>query len=117
MADRFPDGSQLPTAWPMADDAIGHRLVGKIAIVTGAGSVGPGWGNGRAIAVRFAREGARVIAVDRDLAALDDTLALAGEAAELGGEALSGTPVACLGNAPGLMSRRLQRFLAGQLDT
>ena len=44
-------------------------------------------------------------------------LALAGEAAELGGEALSGTPVACLGNAPGLMSRRLQRFLAGQLDT
>ena len=81
MADRFPDGSQLPTAWPMADDAIGHRLVGKIAIVTGAGSVGPGWGNGRAIAVRFAREGARVIAVDRDLAALDDTLALAGEAA------------------------------------
>jgi len=35
-----------------------------VAIVTGAGSVGPGWGNGRAIAVRFAEEGARVFAVD-----------------------------------------------------
>ena len=81
MASKLPDGTQVAAPWPMADDAIGHRLAGKIAIVTGAGSVGPGWGNGRAIAVRFAREGARVIAVDRDLAALDDTLALAGEAA------------------------------------
>ena len=40
------------------------RLKGRVAIVTGAGSVGPGWGNGRAIAVRFAEEGARVFAVD-----------------------------------------------------
>ena len=44
------------------------RLEGKIAIVTGAGCVGPGWGNGRAIAVRFAEEGARVFAVDKGLA-------------------------------------------------
>ena len=36
------------------------RLAGKVAIVTGAGSVGPGWGNGRATSVLFAREGARV---------------------------------------------------------
>ena len=28
------------------------RLAGKVAIVTGAGSVGPGWGNGRATTVR-----------------------------------------------------------------
>ena len=34
------------------------RLQGKVAIVTGAGCVGPGWGNGRAMAVRFAEEGA-----------------------------------------------------------
>ena len=34
------------------------RLAGKVALVTGAGSVGPGWGNGRAAAVLFAREGA-----------------------------------------------------------
>ncbi len=43
------------------------RLQDRIAIVTGAGSVGPGWGNGRATCVRFAEEGARIFAVDRDL--------------------------------------------------
>ncbi len=40
------------------------RLAGKVAFIAGAGSVGPGWGNGRAIAVRFAEEGARVFGVD-----------------------------------------------------
>jgi NAD(P)-dependent dehydrogenase (short-subunit alcohol dehydrogenase family) len=54
---------------------MGGRLAGKVAIVTGAGSVGPGWGNGRAAAVRFATEGARVFAVDRDASALAETLA------------------------------------------
>src|SRR5207302_758042 len=49
------------------------RLQGKVAIVTGAGSVGPGWGNGRATAVRFAEEGAKVFAVDRDAASLRET--------------------------------------------
>ena len=43
------------------------RLQDRIAIVTGAGSVGPGWGNGRATAVRFAEEGAKIFAVDRNL--------------------------------------------------
>ena len=43
------------------------RLAGKIAFVTGAGCVGPGWGNGRATCVRFAEEGAKIFAVDRDL--------------------------------------------------
>ena len=52
------------------------RLQDKVAIVTGAGCVGPGWGNGRAIAVRFAQEGARVFAVDKDMQAMDETLAL-----------------------------------------
>ena len=41
-----------------------NRLKNRVAIVTGAGSVGPGWGNGRATAVRFAEEGAKVFAVD-----------------------------------------------------
>jgi len=41
------------------------RLQDKIAIITGAGSVGPGWGNGRATCVRFAEEGAKIFAVDR----------------------------------------------------
>jgi NAD(P)-dependent dehydrogenase (short-subunit alcohol dehydrogenase family) len=40
------------------------RLDGKVAIVTGAGSRGPGTGNGKATAVLFAREGARVLCVD-----------------------------------------------------
>lgn len=50
------------------------RLQNKIALVTGAGSVGPGWGNGRAIAVRFAEEGAQVFAVDVDAERLRETL-------------------------------------------
>ena len=53
------------------------RLEGKVALVTGAGSVGPGWGNGRAIAVRFAQEGARVFAIDLDPASMEETVALA----------------------------------------
>lgn len=52
------------------------RLAGRIAIITGAGSVGPGWGNGRAAAVRFAEEGATVIATDIDLAATAETESL-----------------------------------------
>ena len=43
-----------------------ERLKGKIAMVVGAGSIGPGWGNGKATAATFAREGAQVFCVDRD---------------------------------------------------
>jgi NAD(P)-dependent dehydrogenase (short-subunit alcohol dehydrogenase family) len=50
------------------------RLQDKVAIITGAGSVGPGWGNGRATAVRFAEEGAKVFAVDRDTERLAETI-------------------------------------------
>ena len=50
------------------------RLEGKIAIVTGAGCVGPGWGNGRATCVRFAEEGATVFAVDIDLQSMEETI-------------------------------------------
>jgi NAD(P)-dependent dehydrogenase (short-subunit alcohol dehydrogenase family) len=52
------------------------RLTGKIAIVTGAGCIGPGWGNGRAITARFIEEGASVLAVDRSPDALVETMAL-----------------------------------------
>lgn len=54
------------------------RFEGQVAIVTGAGCVGPGWGNGRAVAVRLAEEGAQVLAVDRDIQRLDETLDRAG---------------------------------------
>ncbi|MEL0042006.1 MAG: SDR family NAD(P)-dependent oxidoreductase [Candidatus Puniceispirillum sp.] len=52
------------------------RLAGKVAIVTGAGCIGPGWGNGRAITARFIEEGASVLAVDRSPDALVETMAL-----------------------------------------
>ena len=42
------------------------RLHEKTAIVVGAGVSGEGWGNGNATAVEFAREGAKVVAVDHD---------------------------------------------------
>jgi NAD(P)-dependent dehydrogenase (short-subunit alcohol dehydrogenase family) len=58
-----------------------QRFDNKVAIVTGAGCVGEGWGNGRAMAVRLAQEGAKVLAVDLEPDRLAETLALAGDAA------------------------------------
>jgi NAD(P)-dependent dehydrogenase (short-subunit alcohol dehydrogenase family) len=56
------------------------RLKGKVAVVVGAGSIGPGWGNGKATAVTFAREGAQVFCVDRNPAAAAETVQIiAGE--------------------------------------
>jgi NAD(P)-dependent dehydrogenase (short-subunit alcohol dehydrogenase family) len=53
------------------------RLQGKIAIVVGAGqSAGETIGNGRAIAVLFARHGAQVLCVDRDLESATETAAM-----------------------------------------
>lgn len=52
------------------------RLKNKVALIVGAGSVGPGWGNGRACAAIFAAEGARVIGADIDQAALGHTVDL-----------------------------------------
>src|SRR3977135_2063507 len=51
-----------------------ERLKGKTAMVVGAGSIGPGWGNGKATAVTFAREGAQVFCVDRNAAAAKETV-------------------------------------------
>ena len=67
----------------------GGRLQGKVAIVTGAGCVGPGWGNGRAVAVLFAQAGATIFAVDKDLDAMAETLRRIEEAAG------TATPYAC----------------------
>ena len=49
------------------------RLAGKVAIVAGAGAIAEGWSNGKATSVLFAREGARVLAADRDLEAARET--------------------------------------------
>ncbi len=60
------------------------RLAGKVALIMGAGAIGPGWGNGKATAAAFAREGARVLCADIDEDAAGDTAAII---ASEGGEA------------------------------
>ena len=60
------------------------RLQDKVAIVTGAGSSGPGTGTGKAASILFAQEGAKVLLVDRNAPAAEETLAIIHEQ---GGEA------------------------------
>src|SRR2546421_7753740 len=76
------------------------RLAGKVAIITGAGCVGPGWGNGRASAVLFAQEGAKVFAVDNSPDAMTETLerarAAGGEIAAHYGDATVAADVAAM---------------------
>jgi NAD(P)-dependent dehydrogenase (short-subunit alcohol dehydrogenase family) len=59
------------------------RVAGKVALISGAGCVGPGWGNGRASAVLFAREGAKVFAVDKNAEAMAETVARVGNDGEI----------------------------------
>ena len=88
------------------------RLQGKVALITGAGSVGPGWGNGRAIAVRFAQEGAKVFAVDRDADRMLETIRLVKEA---GGEmATASCDVTKSDSIAAMVAICLERF--GRID-
>jgi hypothetical protein len=59
------------------------RVAGKVALITGAGCIGPGWGNGRAAAVLLAREGAKVFAVDKSADAMTETVARVGNDGEI----------------------------------
>ncbi len=52
------------------------KLAGRTALVFGAGSIGPGWGNGKAAAVAYARAGATVVSIDTNEAAAQETAAL-----------------------------------------
>jgi NAD(P)-dependent dehydrogenase (short-subunit alcohol dehydrogenase family) len=61
------------------------RLLGKVAVVTGAGSSGPGFGIGKAIAFSYAGEAARVCLVDRDSTLAEETRAVIAAA---GGDAI-----------------------------
>lgn len=59
------------------DGRLTLRLDGKVAIVVGAGSSGPGWGTGKAISVLFARQGAAVLGIDNKRDAWDIAYAAA----------------------------------------
>ena len=61
-----------------------HRLSGKLAIITGTASRGEGVGNGAAAAILFAREGAKVVLVNRNA---DRAKALEARIRAEGGEA------------------------------
>ena len=65
-----------PDTLYIIEEIMSERMKGKVAIVIGAGSSGPGWGNGKAAAVLYAREGARIFAVDFRIEAAQETAAI-----------------------------------------
>ena len=90
----------------------GPRLEGKVAIVTGAGSRGEGIGNGRATAILFAREGAKVLLADTDDVAARATLAMIEQE---GGDAVSfHADVTSAGDCRAMVEEAVSRW--GRLD-
>lgn len=83
------------------------ELQDRVAVVLGGGSIGPGWGIGKAVSVAFAKAGAEVVVADRDLASAEETCALI--AAEGGRGTAAGVDVA---DDDGLIAA-----LKGVLDT
>jgi NAD(P)-dependent dehydrogenase (short-subunit alcohol dehydrogenase family) len=88
------------------------RLAGKVAIVTGAGSRGPGLGNGKATAILFAREGAAVLCVDREPGRAEETVGLI--AAEGGRAAAFSADVTRAAECQAMVRAALERY--GALD-
>ena len=88
------------------------RLEGKVSIVTGAGSRGPGIGNGKATAILFAREGAKVLLVDRVPDRVHETLELingeGGEASVFSGD------VTNIADCQAMVAAAVERY--GRLD-
>ena len=88
------------------------RLQGKVALVFGAGSSGPGWGNGKAAAVAYAREGSRVVAIDKEEGAVRETTEI------ILGEGFEGLGLcADVTDSPSVqaaVARAIERF--GQID-
>jgi NAD(P)-dependent dehydrogenase (short-subunit alcohol dehydrogenase family) len=88
------------------------ELQGKVAVVTGAGASGPGFGTGKAIAVRFASAGAKLALFDVNPQACAETAALV---LEQGGESISvAGDVSCAADVQRLINACLNRF--GNLD-
>jgi NAD(P)-dependent dehydrogenase (short-subunit alcohol dehydrogenase family) len=88
------------------------RLDGKVALVTGLGTLGEGWGNGKAIAVLLARQGAQVYGCDLNLEAAQATRDL------IRGESGTAEVVACdvtrAAEVETLVAGCLERF--GRID-
>lgn len=88
------------------------RLDGKVALVVGAGSIGPGVGNGRAISILFAREGARVMCADINLTSAEETVSMirgeGGEATAVRGDATRSE------DAKGMVDFAVEKY--GKLD-
>ena len=86
------------------------RLDDRVAIVFGAGSIGPGWGNGKACAVAYARAGAAVACIDVNTKAAAET---AGLIKDEGGKALSLTcDVTKLADVERVVAKTLSQFKA-----
>ena len=101
------------TSAPRMDEAtMSKRLKDKIAVVFGAGSSGPGWGNGKAAAVAYAREGAKVVCIDLVQAAAEETAAIIDKE---GGTALAiAADVTDMGSINDAVAKATEAF--GRLD-
>ncbi len=62
------------------------RFKDRVVVVSGGGSVGPSMSNGRASAIKFAREGAKVVVVDLNLGSAEETVKMIKDG---GGEAIA----------------------------
>lgn len=84
----------------MEDREMTGRLENRVALVVGAGSVGPGWGNGKAASVLFAREGAKLLCADLKLVAAEETAGIiigeGGQAAAVAANAAKAEDVAAM---------------------
>ena len=88
------------------------RLEGKVAIVTGAGSSGPGIGNGKATSVLFAREGAKVLLVDAALERAEESLVMIRE--EGGDASVFQADVTKAADCQAMVEAAMERY--GRLD-
>lgn len=91
---------------------MGNRLKGKVALVTGCGSSGPGWGNGKAMSVLFAREGAQVFGCDIVREAAEETRSLA--RAEGGDMEITACDVASDAQVQAMVERCIETY--GRID-
>lgn len=91
---------------------MGDRLQGKVAVVVGAGTAGEGMGNGKATAILFAREGARVVVADVSRAAAENTAeTIRGEGFEC---LVTETDVADTASVEAMVNRSYEAF--GRID-